>query len=170
MAAIDRLYVNHYYEFDDFIKWCIIYYPKLLLSVYDWHLTYDEFEKRRNAWVKLTRKRIIQDYARLGKYKTKKQAIQNVIKHYKETADYDCPYDQAKEEVEYCVEEYNKPNSELYWEYEAPIANFSFDDDLILKWHCPLPFVREYLQKQCGVNPKWEWFYKLFWKGKKLFK
>ena len=21
----------------------------------------------------------------------------------------------------------------------------------------------------CGVNPKWEWFYRIFWKGKKYF-
>lgn len=28
----------------------------------------------------------------------------------------------------------------------------------------------EYLHKQCGVNPKWEWLYRIFWRGKKYFK
>lgn len=41
--------------------------------------------------------------------------------------------------------------------------------DRKLKWICPVPCVRVYLHKQCGVNPKWEWLYKIFWRGKKHF-
>ena len=41
------------------------------------------------------------------------------------------------------------------------IANFSLREDRYLYWRCPLPFVREYLQKQCGYKDNW--FVKLFW-------
>jgi hypothetical protein len=43
------------------------------------------------------------------------------------------------------------------------IAHFSFNDDKYLYWHCPLEFIREYLETQCGFN-KPNWFIKLFWK------
>lgn len=46
---------------------------------------------------------------------------------------------------------------------ELPIANFSFKQDKYLYWHCPLDFVREYLEIQCGYK-KANWFVKLFWK------
>lgn len=43
------------------------------------------------------------------------------------------------------------------------IAHFSSNDDKYLYWHCPLDFIREYLETQCGFN-KPNWFIKLFWK------
>ena len=46
---------------------------------------------------------------------------------------------------------------------ELPIANFRFKHDKYLYWHCPLAFVREYLETQCGYK-KANWFVKLFWK------
>lgn len=46
---------------------------------------------------------------------------------------------------------------------ELPIANFRFKQDKYLYWHCPLDFVREYLETQCGYK-KANWFVKLFWK------
>lgn len=46
---------------------------------------------------------------------------------------------------------------------ELPIANFSFKQDRYLYWHCPIEFVREYLETQCGYK-KANWFVKLFWK------
>ena len=49
-----------------------------------------------------------------------------------------------------------------------PIMNTPFKVDKKLKWICPLPFVREYLHEQCGVNPKREWLYRIFWKGKEF--
>ena len=56
-----------------------------------------------------------------------------------------------------------------FGEHEVPIMNTPFKVDRKLKWICPVPCVREYLHKQCGVNPKWEWLYRIFWKGKKYF-
>ena len=43
------------------------------------------------------------------------------------------------------------------------IASFRFNQDKYLYWHCPLDFVREYLETQCGYK-KANWFVKLFWK------
>ena len=43
------------------------------------------------------------------------------------------------------------------------IAHFLPYEDKYLYWHCPLEFVREYLETQCGYK-KANWFVKLFWK------
>lgn len=44
------------------------------------------------------------------------------------------------------------------------VADFSTSQDRWLYWHCPLDFVREYLETQCGYK-KANWFIKLFWKN-----
>lgn len=54
-------------------------------------------------------------------------------------------------------------------DYTFPIMNTPCKIDRKLKWICQVPCVREYLHKQCGVNPKWEWLYRIFWRGKKYF-
>lgn len=46
---------------------------------------------------------------------------------------------------------------------KLPIASFNTKEDRYLYWHCPLEFVREYLETQCGYK-KANWFVKLFWK------
>lgn len=43
------------------------------------------------------------------------------------------------------------------------IASFLSHEDKYLYWHCPLEFVREYLETQCGYK-KANWFVKLFWR------
>lgn len=43
------------------------------------------------------------------------------------------------------------------------IASFFSHEDKYLYWHCPLEFVRKYLETQCGYK-KANWFVKLFWK------
>lgn len=99
MAAIDKLYVRTYEEYDEVRRWALVYYPKLL--IYFYNINYPE-------WL----------------FSSKK---------------------------------------------DIPITNTTFNVDRKLKWICPVPCVREYLHKQCGVNPKWEWLYKIFWRGKKYF-
>lgn len=169
MAAIDKLYVKDYYEFSDLVEWAIIYYPILLRRFYNWKMTYEEYNKGKKNWVKTTRKHIITSYKKLGKFKNKYEAVSNLIEYYKVSANYNCPLSQAESEVDIYITNYRKSNSELEDEYSFPACNFSLKDDLYLKWHCPLSFVRDYLHNQCGVNPKLEWLYKLFWKGKNEF-
>lgn len=43
------------------------------------------------------------------------------------------------------------------------ITSFFTYEDKYLYWHCPLEFIREYLETQCGFK-KANWFVKLFWK------
>lgn len=43
------------------------------------------------------------------------------------------------------------------------VAHFNSIQDGYLYWHCPLDFIREYLENQCGYK-KANWFVKLFWK------
>jgi hypothetical protein len=43
------------------------------------------------------------------------------------------------------------------------IAHFLSHEDRYLYWHCPLGFIRYYLETQCGYK-KANWFVKLFWK------
>lgn len=97
MAAIDKLYVRTYDEYDDVRRWALVYYPKLLIYFYNIDLRQDDFK------------------------------------------------------------------------HGQPIMNTPIKVDRKLKWICPVPCVREYLHEQCGVNPKWEWLYKIFWRGKKYF-
>ena len=99
MAAIDKLYVRTYEEYDNLRRWALIYYPLLLYYFYD----------------------------------------------------------------------LNYPRGKFLKEIDIPVTNTPFSVDRKLKWICPVPCVREYLHKQCGVNHKWEWLYKIFWRGKKYF-
>jgi hypothetical protein len=43
------------------------------------------------------------------------------------------------------------------------VADFRIKQDRWLYWHCPLGFIREYLETQCGYK-KANWFVKLFWR------
>jgi len=169
MAAIDKLYVHHYYEYIELRNWAIVYYPKLLLCFYNWQLTWKEYDENKAYWIETSKEYAQRDFKRFGKFKSNKEAVQNLIKHYKETADYDCSVEQAKEELEKCIEEYNRTDEEWEEYYSFAVMNTPFHIDRKLKWICPIHCVREYLHKQCGVNPKWEWLYKIFWRGKKYF-
>ena len=50
-----------------------------------------------------------------------------------------------------------------HFDIKIIIAYFLSNTDKYLYWHCPLDFVREYLETQCGYK-KANWFIKLFWK------
>lgn len=50
-----------------------------------------------------------------------------------------------------------------YYDKRLIIAHFHSHEDKYLYWHCPLDFIREYLEKQCGYK-KANWFVKLFWR------
>jgi hypothetical protein len=54
-------------------------------------------------------------------------------------------------------------NGDWWGQTELIIACFFSHEDRYLYWHCPLEFVREYLETQCGFK-KANWFVKLFWR------
>lgn len=169
MAAIDKLYVKDFYEYDELRRWAMVYYPELLFYFNYIDLTRSDWDEWRLDYVKDSMKRSNIDHNKLGDYKNKEEAIKNLIEHYLITADYECSVEQATDEVEYIIEAYNRTAMEWEDKFSYPITNTPFSVDKKLKWICPIPFVRKYLHEQCGVNPKYEWFYRLFWRGKKHF-
>lgn len=169
MAAIDKLYVHTFQEYEKVKLWALVYYPKLLLYFYNISLTYKQYHENRREWCVNAKRGIENSHKRLGDYKTQEEAIQNLIKHYKDVSDYDCPYKQAEEEVLDDFHDISLTDDGLKETYMFPIMNTPCRIDKKLKWICPVPCVREYLHKQCGVNPKLEWLYRIFWRGKKYF-
>lgn len=170
MAAVDKMYVHGYYEYDDVRKWAIAYYPELVFYMYRFSMNAEDYFSNREEWLETYKEHIMRDYKRLGKFKTKPEAVQNLIKHYKETADYDCPLKQAKEEVDYCLSQYEKLQAGDYAledDYTFPVMNTPIEVDRKLLWICPVPCVRKYLEEQCGYKTRW--YHKIFWRGKKHF-
>ena len=58
---------------------------------------------------------------------------------------------------------YGMDKKDIKLEMSLIIAHFFSHEDKYLYWHCPIPFIREYLEIQCGYK-KANWFVKLFWK------
>ena len=171
MAAIDKLYINSYHQYDELRKWAITYYPELLFYFYDITVDYSTFEKRWQEWIRKFKTQVRNAFTRFGKFTTSEEAVNNLIKHYKRTAGYDCSREQAEDEFKYWSHQMEviESDSLCELEYKFPVMNTPLSVDKKLKWICPVPCIRKYLHEQCGVNPKWEWLYKIFWKGKKHF-
>jgi hypothetical protein len=79
---------------------------------------------------------------------------------------YDC--EQATKEALHDMKLATQPLEAFELDVKIAVMNTPFAIDRKLKWRCPLPYVRKYLQVQCGVKERW--YYKLFWRGKKLFR
>lgn len=165
MAAIDKMYCHSYYEYDDLRRWAIAYYPELLFYFYDITTTYQQWEDDCKSYIKKQIAIAKRDYEKIGGLPS--LAVENLIRHYKEVANYDCPREQAEEEAFAIIDAYERTARD--WEdlYSCPIMNTSYDIDLYLKWHCPVPCVRKYLKEHCGYKTRW--YHKLFWRGKKHF-
>ena len=168
MAAIDKMYVHSYYEYDDLRRWAIAYYPELLFHFYDITMTFQQWENNCRSWVKGQLKIAKRDYKKLGDFGDfPVNAVANLIENYKNVAGYDCPIQQAEDEVKHIIESYNRTIEDWEHLYSCPIMNTPFDVDKKLLWICPVPCVRKYLEEQCGYKTKW--YHKLFWRGKKHF-
>ena len=167
MAAIDKLYLNNWYEFDRLVRWSICYYPKLLHYIYDWRMTYKDWDKAMKESIKSTKQIVERALEKIGgKNVSLQDGINNLIDRYLKDADYECSYEQAKEEVEYILKKANMSDDELEADYKRPVMLCSYKIDRKLLWICPLPEVRKYLYEQCGYKKRWEWLYRIFWKGK----
>lgn len=165
MAAIDKLYVHSYYEYDDLRKWAIAYYPELLFYFYDITTTYQQWEDNCRAYVKQQITIAKRDYEEIGG--TESNAVENLIKHYKKVVGYNCPLEQAQDEAFAIIDAYKRTAADWEELYSVPIMNTPFKVDEKLLWICPVPCVRKYLEENCGYKTKW--YHKLFWKGKKHF-
>ena len=169
MAGIDKLYVKSYEDYDEIRRWALVYYPELLLYFYDIDMTYSQFEKYRNEWAIREHKRAAHAFKTLCDGCTDNAAAAaNVIKYYRNNG-YECPSEQAKDEALSTIESYNRTYDEWLDMYSMPIMTTPLNVDRYLKWRCPVRSVREYLHTHCGVDEKYEFIYKLFFKGKKHF-
>lgn len=170
MAAIDKLYVHSYYEYDDLRKWAIAYYPELLFYFYNFDLTYEEYCKNKAQWLANEKAIIQKEYNKIGcPFETLVDSVSLLIKHYKDTANYDCTVEQATDEVDYIMDKYaDMVNGTLEDDYSFPAVNTPYKIDMKLLWICPVPCVREYLEKQCGYKTRW--YHRFFWRGRKHFK
>ena len=166
MAAIDKLYLKNWYEFDELVRWSICHYPQLLNYMYDWRMTYRDWDDAVKESIKRTKNINAGDLEKIGGADVSlRNGIYNLIDYYRKEVDYECSYDQAKDEVEYILNTANKSDIELEDDYSRPVMNTPYKIDRKLLWICPLPAVRKYLYEQCGYKKRWEWLYKLFWKG-----
>lgn len=165
MAAIDKLYVHTYYEYDDIRKWAIAYYPELLFYFYDITMTYQQWESNCAKYVKKQMAISKVEFEKAGN--SGALTVEGIIKYYKETADYDCPEEQAKEEHIAITSDYGKNAKDWEESYSCAIMSTPFNVDRKLLWICPIPCVREYLEDCCGYKTRW--YHKLFWRGKKHF-
>ena len=170
MAGVDKLHLRNWHEFDELVRWSICHYPELLNYMYDWRMTYKDWDKSMKDSIKTTKKINARDLKKIGgKDVSLRDGIYNLIDYYRNEADYECSYDQAKCEVEHILDIANKSDIELEDDYSRPVMNTPCVIDRKLLWICPLPEVRKYLYEQCGYKKRWEWLYKIFWKGKKEF-
>ena len=128
-----------------------------------WIMSYDEFVKSRDTWIKEQMKSAKKHYSELGSFDTEEKAASNYMKTHTW-----CTFNEAITNVNDIIDRYRMEKEDWKDIYSFPVMHAPFKVDKKLKWICPLPFVRDYLHKQCGVNPKWEWLYKIFWKGKEL--
>lgn len=167
MAAIDKLYVHHFYEYDDLKRWAIAYYPELLFYFYRIDISYKEWDENCRAYVKQSLKLAKRDFEKLSNFNNKEEAINNLRKHYYDTAKYECPREQAESELEYILDSYARKPEDWEEKYSAPILNIPLKVDRKLVWICPVPCVRKYLETHCGIKTRW--YHKIFWKGRKHY-
>lgn len=170
MAAIDKMYLNDWYSFDRLVRWSKCHFPSLLNYFYDWRMTYTDWTDAEREYVESVRKINERDLEKIGgKDVSLRNGIYNLIDYYRKEANYECGYEQAKWEVGGILEIAHKDDMELADNHSRPVLNTPIKIDKKLLWICPVPEVREYLHEQCGYKRRWEWLYRIFWRGKKEF-
>lgn len=154
MAAIDKLYVKHFFQFDDLRIWALIHKLSLfnnLINPFD--TSYQDWEQRKE-----------------DAYNNQKEIVNNFFTTYPTLSDYQDAYKNYMTDIE-AKHDWNnmvalKEKLEDEWEYKDnisfPIARFTLKQDRWLFWHCPLDFIREYLIEQCGYKEKW--YHKILFK------
>ena len=160
MAAIDKLWIKDYSELDSLRRWALIYYPKLFiwLNTEYTNTTFNQAKKEKAIAIK---KSIEETWKKVSSDGT----VNSAIAYY--LASGCLTEDEASKTANTLYSEYLATKESVYENTELSIMNTPLNVDRKLKWICPVPCVRLYLQSQCGVKERW--YYKLFWKGKKHF-
>ncbi|MCM1031575.1 MAG: hypothetical protein NC410_09085 [Oscillibacter sp.] len=165
MAAIDKIYVSNFQDFDDFRKWVMIYYPKMSRYFYNYFMSESEFDKWMEEVYQSRIEKITKTYEKfegsLGVEKVKEHLFQL---YCNESNLFDVSHDAQSIIDDFLDTKRLNKDDFIEKHCHVPITNFPCRCDKILLWRCPIPFVRDYLKKNCGYKTKW--YHKLFWKGK----
>lgn len=164
MAAIDKLYIRDFEALIELKKWALAYYPKLFIYMYPWAftITQREYEGARMRRAKALQKLYKEEWSEISPNGTLNCGVAHLMEECSEWTESD-----AVEEAKYIKSRAEMSIEELRKDIGFPVLNTPLKVDKKLKWICPLPTVRMYLQENCGV--KEHWWYKLFWKGRKEF-
>lgn len=164
MAAIDKLYLGTYNELSELRQWALAYYPRLVVYFYDWafNVTKKEFDTAVTKKAKETLERYKQDWDRISPNGTISCAVAHIMSDWGWQDEKD-----ATEEANSIRDNAHKTLSQVKDEVTFPVMMTPTSVDRKLKWICPLPSIRLYLQGQCGM--KEHWYYKIFWRGRKEF-
>ena len=164
MAAIDKIYVKNYDDYNEFRLWCMVNKSSLLYNFYRYEMNREEWDKWKESVYKSDNEALNRIYDKYGLKEGRNKAINNLSQYYFSLGCKLGEFD-ATEEIDEIYEKYNKLlNKKEYIEnIELPITNFGFKQDRYLKWHCPLDFVRDYLHENCGIKERW--YYKYFFKN-----
>ena len=164
MAGIDKMYLSNYDTLAELKRWISAYYPKLYSYMYDWafNVTKKEFEEQQLDRAKKALKSYKNDWDRVSSDGTLNCAVAYIMR---ERTGWD--EEDATEEAKCIKRRAQMSLAKVKEEIAFPVLNTPLSVDRKLKWICPLPCVRIYLQTQCGV--KEHWWYKLFWRGRKEF-
>jgi len=161
MAAIDKLWIKDYSELDDLRRWAVIYYPKLFIWLNTEYssATFDQVKQEKAVCFK-------QSIEKTWKRVSSDGTINSAIAFYMVNG---ClTEDEASKEAYSLYSQHLTTIDSIYEDTDISVMNTPTRIDRKLKWICPVPCIRLYLQSQCGV--KEHWYYKLFWRGKKYFK
>jgi hypothetical protein len=160
MAAIDKLWIKDYWDLEELRRWALIYYRKLLLWL-DIDYIEKTFEECKTREAKGYKDLVNATWKRISSDGTVNSAIAYLISQgYSE--------EEAVDSANNTYKDYKADMKTIYGDIKLSVMNTPWRIDKKLKWICPVPCVREYLQKQCGVKERW--YYKLFWRGKKYFR
>ena len=164
MAAIDKLYTKYYSDARNLVAWLSNKRPSMLEDLYSWTFNEKEFNSIKEDRYNESLDNNTEACQRLELDKGRKHAINKMMEYYKSFDDFDITRVHPYEEVDYLREQKERlKDKDLYIsDVELPIARFTLKQDMWLKWHCPLEFVRQYLKDNCGM--KEHWYYRLFFK------
>lgn len=140
----------------------------MLFYFYDITLDYDKWQANVNSWVENQKEILSRELDIIDNEEDVRITSFNLIRHYKNSVDYDCPYEQAEDEVKSIFKRKKLiETDQIENEYATPVMNTLIEVDKILLWICPLPCVRRYLEEMCKYKTRW--YHKIYWKGKRHF-
>ena len=165
----NKLSTHNWTEYKQFWQWCVSYAPKLLMTFYNPLLSEQEFTENRERFIDEQLERY-QGYEirRIGGRKvTLKEATENLLNWYDSKFKFPMySYPEAEQEAESILTYMKYSEDDWRQYYKITICKLPSKYIFLLLWTCPLVFIREYLYKQCGFNPKWEKLYQFFFRGK----